>query len=178
MSVRTDGRVLFPARPGRRSGSNNRGVRGEAVIRFETSVCIERPIDDVFDYVSHPQTFPRWNSAVLTVHKTSAGEGDVGSTYSMERDLPSGRADNELEVVAHERPHEFAIRTTSGLTPFLYRYTFSPEDGGTIVQLDAEVELPAAVALVGPLARRAVKKGVDENLATLKSILEALAPGS
>jgi uncharacterized protein YndB with AHSA1/START domain len=99
------------------------------VIRFETSVRIERPINEVFDYLSDPQSFPRWNSAVRTVRKMSAGEGEgeVGSTYSMERDLPSGRADNELEVVAHERPHEFAIRTTSGLTPFLYIATRSPQ---------------------------------------------------
>jgi uncharacterized protein YndB with AHSA1/START domain len=127
-------------------------------------VRIERPIDAVFDYVSDPQNFPRWNSAVRAVRKTSAGEGEAGSTYSMERDLPSGRAENDLEVVGHERPREFSIRTTSGSTPFLYRYTFSPEDGATIVRLDAEVELPVAVALVGPLARRAVKKGGGREL--------------
>lgn len=60
----------------------------------------------------------------------------------MERDLPGGRAENELEIVAYERRRKFAIRTTSGPTPFLYRYTFWAENGGTIVQLDAEVVLP------------------------------------
>jgi uncharacterized protein YndB with AHSA1/START domain len=148
------------------------------VITFETHVRIERPIDEVFDFVSDPQNFPRWNSAVRTVRKTSAGPDGVGSTFSMERDLSGGRAENALELLVHARPREFAIRTTSGPTPFLYRYTFSPENGATIVQLDAEVELPAAVALVGPLARRAVKKGVGDNFAMLKNILEALARGS
>ena len=47
------------------------------------------------------------------------------------------------------------------------------ENGKTIVQLDAEVELPGAAALVPPIARRLVKNGVDDNLATLKQILEA-----
>jgi hypothetical protein len=41
------------------------------------------------------------------------------------------------------------------------------------MKLDAQVELPGAAALLPQLARRAVKRGVDDNLATLKQILEA-----
>jgi hypothetical protein len=91
----------------------------------------------------------------------------------MERELPTGRAVNQLEIVASERPREFAVRTTAGPTPFLYRYRFSAEKGETIVRLDAEVELPGPVALLPPIARRLVKNGVDVNFATLKQILEA-----
>jgi hypothetical protein len=106
------------------------------------------------------------------VRKTSAGGQGAGSTYVMERELPSGRAVNRLEVVASEAPREFAIRASGGPTPFLYRYRLSTENGATIVGLDAEVDLGRA-ALLGPLARRAVQGGVDANLATLKTILEA-----
>ena len=142
------------------------------MIRFETSVRIERPVDEVFAYVSDPENFPRWNSAVQTVRKTSSGGDPVGSTYAMTRQLPGGQAENELEITAHERPQAFAIRTLSGPTPFIYRYAFSPTDGGTLLELDAEVELPGAAALVGPLARRAVKRGVDDNFTRLKHALE------
>ena len=148
------------------------------MITFETDVRIERPIEEVFAYVSDPLNFRRWNSAVEAVRKTSAGESDVGSTYLMERQLPTGRASNELEIVAHERPKAFAIRATSGPTPFVYRYRFSSESGGTVVQLDAEVELQGTAALLGKLARPAVKKGVDENFAALKELLEARAATS
>jgi uncharacterized protein YndB with AHSA1/START domain len=145
------------------------------VIAFETDVRIDRRIEEVFAYVSDPLNFPRWNSAVRTVRKTS-GQTDGASTYEMERELPSGRAVNELEVVASEPPRAFAIRTTAGPTPFLYRYAFSAEDGGTVVKLEAQVELPGAAALVPQLARRLVKKGVNDNLATLKQILDAARP--
>jgi hypothetical protein len=46
------------------------------------------------------------------------------------------------------------------------------------VRLDAHVELPGAAALLPALARRAVKKGVDANLVTLKNVLEAGRPSS
>jgi hypothetical protein len=70
------------------------------VIAFETDVRINSRIEEVFAYVSDPLNLPRWNSAVQAVRKTSAGRNGVASTYSMERELPNGRAINELEVVA------------------------------------------------------------------------------
>jgi uncharacterized protein YndB with AHSA1/START domain len=146
------------------------------VIAFETDQRIDRPIEEVFAYVSDPLNFPRWNSAVQTVRKTSAGDNGGASTYSVERALPTGRAVNELEVVASEPPRTFAIRTTAGPTPFLYRYVFSTENGETVMKLDAEVELPGAAAFLPQLARRLVKKGVNDNFATLKQILEAARP--
>lgn len=142
------------------------------MIGFETSVHIERPVEEVFAYVSEPLGFPRWNSAVLAVRKTSAGEDRGSTTYSMERKLPTGRAVNELRIVAREPAREFAIRTTRGPTPIFYRYRFSTENGATLVQLDAQVELGGAAALLSPLVGRAVRSGVDANLATLKTILE------
>ena len=142
------------------------------MIKFQASVHIERPVDEVFAYVADPENFPRWNSAVRTVRRTSADSGAAGSIYAMTRELPSGRAENELQVTAHDRPREFAIRTLSGPTPFIYRYAFSPSDRGTWLELDAAVELSGPAALVGPLARRAIKRGVDENFAKLKTVLE------
>jgi uncharacterized protein YndB with AHSA1/START domain len=143
------------------------------VIDFETSVRIERPIEEVFAFVSDPSLFPLWNSAVQTVVRTSGETGVPGSTYSMQRALPSGRAENNLEVFASEQPAEFGIRTTSGPTPFVYRYRFASDGTATVVRLDANVELPGAMAVLGSLATHAVKRGVDANFAALKRTLEA-----
>jgi Polyketide cyclase / dehydrase and lipid transport len=142
------------------------------MIAFQTSTGIDRAIEDVFAYVSDPRNFPAWNSAVRDVRAISAGANSTGSTYAMNRHLPTGPAANRFEIVAREQPHEFAIRTTSGPTPFLYRYRFAAENGKTILQLDAQVELDGVAAFMPQLARLAVKRGVDDNLATLKQILE------
>jgi uncharacterized protein YndB with AHSA1/START domain len=141
-------------------------------MKFETSARIERPVEEVFDYVSDPKTFPRWNSAVQQVRETSAGDDGLGGTYLMERDLPGGTVENELEVVERKRPAEFTIRTTSGPTPFLYRYRFTDEGDATLIELAAEVELGGVAGALGPLASRAVKRGVDSNFGDLKRILE------
>jgi uncharacterized protein YndB with AHSA1/START domain len=146
------------------------------MIAFQTSIAIDRPLEQVFAYLSEPVNFPSWNSAVQGVRPTAAGARDVGSTYSMERRLPTGPAANELEIVACERPHEFALRTIDGPTPFLYRYRLVAKGDRTVVRLDAQIELPAVARLVPQIAARAVRQGVDDNLTALKRILEC--PGS
>jgi hypothetical protein len=82
---------------------------------------------------------------------------------------------NELEVFAREHPIEFGIRTTPGPTPFVYRYRFASDGAGTVIQLDSCVELTGATAVLGSLAARRVRRGVDANLAAIKHTLETSA---
>jgi hypothetical protein len=44
---------------------------------FDANVRFERPIEEVFAYVSDPLNFPHWNSAVEAVRKTSPGDDDL-----------------------------------------------------------------------------------------------------
>ena len=98
---------------------------------FATAVHIARPIETVYAYLADPLNPPRWNSAVEAVWQT-------GSTYAMERVLPGGRARNGLEIFTRTHPTDFGIRTTSGATPFTYRYRLAAENAETVVRLDAE----------------------------------------
>jgi carbon monoxide dehydrogenase subunit G len=142
-------------------------------MKFKTDVRIEKPIEEVFEYVSDPCNFPSWNSAVQSVSRMGPGSPTAAATYLMERDLPGGRVENELTIDAWKHPSEFTIRTTSGPTPFTYRYLFSEEGGGTLIEFGGEVELPGIAGKLGPVASLAVKRGVDSNFAELKRILEA-----
>jgi uncharacterized membrane protein len=143
------------------------------MIRVETGVRVERPIEDVFTYVADPTNFPAWNSAVQAVRNTTAGgDNESASTYVLERNLPGGSAVNGLEVVGRERPTELAFRTTSGPTPFEYRFRFTRAGDATLVQIDMETDLGGGADLLAPLVRRAVQNGVEANLAELKALLE------
>jgi uncharacterized protein YndB with AHSA1/START domain len=142
------------------------------VIAFQTTLRVKRPIEEVFAFVSNPLLFPQWNSAVQTVHDISAESDGPGSTYLMQRQLRSGPAENQLEVFSREHPTNFGIRTTSGPTPFLYHYRFASDGIATVVHLNASVELHGVTAALAPVAARAVRRGVDANLATLKHTLE------
>jgi hypothetical protein len=92
--------------------------------------------------------------------------------FRMARELPSGRAENLLEVLYAEPPHEVVLRAAEGPTPFLYRFLLSSSNGGTDLSLEGDVELGGASRILGPLAGGAVKRGVDENFSALKRLLE------
>jgi Polyketide cyclase / dehydrase and lipid transport len=145
------------------------------MIAFQTNVSVNRPIEEVFTFVSDPLLFPLWNSAVQTVELASGQRGRVGSRYSMQRRLPVGQVENQLEVLSRDHASDFVIRTTSGPTPFCYRYRFASDGTDTIIQLDARVELSGVASVLGPLAAAALRRGVDAKLATLKRTLEARA---
>jgi uncharacterized protein YndB with AHSA1/START domain len=130
---------------------------------FETSITIARPRAQVFALVADPTRFPLWNSAVTSVEPRS------GSTFLMRRRLPTGEAENGLEVIESEPPTAFAVRTTFRPTPFTYRYRFTDADGATIVTLAGHVELGGVFALV---PARAFLHGIDTNLTTLRRLLE------
>jgi uncharacterized protein YndB with AHSA1/START domain len=143
------------------------------MIAFQTSVRIARPRLELFAYVADPRRLPDWNSAVRSVRSTSVPIGKIGSTYTMLRELPTGPAENTLEIIELEPPSLFTLRTTAGPTPFRYRYGFSDHGSASIIELDASVELTGLTGRLGPLAAHAVKHGVDVNLATLKRLQEA-----
>jgi hypothetical protein len=139
---------------------------------FVTSVRIGRPIEDVYAYLADPLNFSHWNSAVRALWQTVGPSRGKGPSYAMERVLPGGPVRSGLEVFARERPTDFGIRTTSGPTPFSYRYRLRTQDAETVVRLDATVALDHAPSALRRLAARAVKGGVDANLAVLKHTLE------
>lgn len=139
------------------------------MIAFHSTVRVVRPIDEVFAFVTDPLQFPRWNSAVRSVRSTSTPPGRTGSTYAMERELPGGRAENDLEIIELTPPDAFTIRTTAGPTPFQYRYRFFPAGTATLIELDATVELARRTGPLQRIAASAIKRGVDANLATLNT---------
>ena len=144
------------------------------MIEFEVKIPIKCTIDNVFSFVSRGENLSAWNSAVKQVTKLTEGPVNKGTRYKMTRQLPNGRSDNTIEVSNYKPSSKLTIRTTTGPTPFVYHYSFEPKKETTEVSLRTEIEeegLP--FKLPNFLASRAIKRGVNDNLKTLKSILEA-----
>src|SRR2546423_8196370 len=77
----------------------------------ENTVTIERPIGDVFAYLADGTNNPRWRAGVLSIERTSAGEG-ADATYRQVLSGPGGRKiAGDYRVTRYEPPHrlEFAV---------------------------------------------------------------------
>lgn len=140
---------------------------------FENTVTIRRPPDDVFAFLADFENVPRWNHAIESTTKTSAGPVGVGSTYRQIRSQPR-RSEEGFEVTAFEPAAHLGVVGKIG--PFHARldYRLEPIEGGTRLFNDVELEAASAVSkLLAPLAATRVKAAVAENLDSLRRILES-----
>jgi len=76
---------------------------GCVMITFEVSIVIEKPVEEVFGFVTEGENSPKWNSAVKSVRKISEGPISVGTKYAIVRQLPSGSAENIYEVLVRKK---------------------------------------------------------------------------
>ena len=75
--------------PGRIWGVSSRAkaTSGETVLEFENAVDVDRPIDEVFAFLSDFENIPKWNYYVLEVRQLS--ESPIGKLgHRVREDLP------------------------------------------------------------------------------------------
>ena len=143
-------------------------------MRIEESVEIDRPPQEVFDYVANPENLPEWSGIVQEVHKEAQGQLKEGDKFTSVAKFLGRRFETPLEVSAHEPPQRHSDKSTGG--PFPQEYTFILEEtagGGTRLTQIAEGEPGGFFRLVGPLLEMAGRRQFRADLHTLKDLLEA-----
>jgi uncharacterized protein YndB with AHSA1/START domain len=143
-------------------------------MRIEESVEINRPPQEVFDYVANPENLPEWSGIVQEVHKETQGQPREGERFTTVAKFLGRRFETPMEVTAHEPTRLHSDRSTGG--PFPQEYTFVLEEtaaGGTRLTQAAEGEPGGFFRLVGPLLEVAGRRQFKTDLANLKDLLEA-----
>lgn len=121
-------------------------------VKFEKSVVISRPVEDVFDFMADPENDMKWQSGVLDSRKTSEGPKGVGTTEESEIQFLGRRIKSTLEVTQYEPNRKIQYKTTSGPIPFEAKYILnSLADGDTKVTIDAEGDVGGFFKLAEPL---------------------------
>ncbi len=140
----------------------------------ENTVTIERPIEEVFEYVSTPENDPTWVSASLRHQRSSPGPMGVGITTEEDVRFLGRTSRYTWEVTEYEPPTVVAYRATSGLLPgTAIRLRLEPVERGTRLTHAVDLE-PRGVyykALV-PLMPWVTQRLLDSLDRTLKDLLE------
>jgi uncharacterized membrane protein len=138
-------------------------------MRFETGLAIERPVEEVFEFVSDFSNLPLWNYYIQRTGPEDVGPPRVGLRYHQTRKTDTQR----FEIVEFEPHRVAAIRMLPPTTPAIIRFSFRPTDQGA--WLSDEWSLRSFVPIPGFLAglvTRPIKAAVEQNLAKLKTLLE------
>ena len=145
------------------------------MVKVETSIVINRPVGEVFEYVSNPENNPQYESAVIEAKKTSAGPMSVGSTWREVRQFMGRRIESINEVTEYQPNKKIAFKTKSGPIPAEGSYTFEAVDGKTKLTVIGQGETGGFFKIADPLVARMVKRDLETASANLKDLLEAQA---
>jgi uncharacterized protein YndB with AHSA1/START domain len=141
------------------------------VIRATWTQRIERPPEEVFDYVADLDHEPEWNPDASNVVRTTPGEVGLGTVW--EEDFR--RVGHYVTTIdRYERPHELSFDARNPRTDAHVGFGFSPDgDGATEVSCVVELTMKGPVRLFEPLMAGPVRKQIERSRGPLlKQALE------
>ena len=142
------------------------------MIEVETSVLIDRPLPEVFAYVTNFENDPNWIREAVESKKTSSGPIGVGTTFSNIVQFLGRRFENRFQIVEYETNHKLVAKILSGPIVFEMTETFENVNGSTRLTVVDRVEPKGFFKVAQPLMGRELKKSWNNSLGNLKSLLE------
>lgn len=142
------------------------------MIQVERSIIIDRPIEEVFAYVSDLRHAPEWQTGLLEVRRTTDGPPGPGTKYAFVRKFLGRKLEASNEFIAYEPNALVTFRTTSGPMPVEASYRFEPTAVGAKVTCTIEMRPGGFSSLAEPLIAASVRREMEAEFGYLKDLLE------
>ena len=143
--------------------------------KVTAEVIINRPIEEVFAFIKDMNNHTNWQTGVIESHVTSDGSVEVGSTYRYVTQMLGRQIQTEGEVITCDLIKGFLYRSTKAPFQITGGYTFEKMNGGTKVTQQLVADIKGFFRLAQPIVVRTTKRNLENNLHTLKDLLEAQA---
>ena len=102
------------------------------MIDIATSLTLDQPPEEVFDFLVDFTNEPAWNPECIEVVKTSPGPIGAGATY---RGRMRGVGRVTMELSSYERPRRFATVERSLVATGRFEFELTARDDGTHVDI-------------------------------------------
>ena len=143
------------------------------MIRVEDSIVIDRPIHEVFAYVSDLTNAPEWQTGLLEVRRMSTGPLGVGTQFTFVRKF-LGRKLEATNAFTQYQPNEVVtFVTTSGPVSVEASYLFQSQAAGTRVTCQMAMKPEGFSRLAEPMIAASVRREMSAEFAYLKDLLES-----
>jgi uncharacterized protein YndB with AHSA1/START domain len=145
------------------------------MIKFHVQTDIERPVGEVFEYVTDPERLSTWQTNTASVTQETDGPFGLGTRLHEVHRAPGGRElHSVVEVSQYEPDQRLELRIVEGPLPVDGLFVFAPsKPGSTRVELFGSGRPSGAMRLAQPLLRLAVRRQFAGNLRSLKRAMEA-----
>jgi uncharacterized membrane protein len=143
-------------------------------MRVEESVEIDRPLQEVFNYVSDVGNYPEWMAHALEVRKDTPGPPQQSDSFVVAIKSVGRRFETPYERTSYEADRRYTDRAAGGPIPNQQWHSdFQEVPGGTRFTRAVDVQSGGLLKLLQPLQKHAAERQLRKDLQTLKAVLEA-----
>lgn len=141
--------------------------------RIEGEIVIERPVDEVFDYVADQTNEPQYNPKMVRAEKITPGPVGKGIRFRSAVMSAGRTAEMLIECTGYDRPAVFATTTTMAQAKIYYTLRFEPVPAGTRMHWSGLVKPKGVFRLLGPVISGIGIRQEERVWTSLKKHLEA-----
>ncbi len=145
-------------------------------MKFENSVVISQPIEQVFEFVTNPRNNASWQTDILELEMTSENNSGLGATYRCVNRFMGKRIESEGVITAYAPGRACCIRITTGAFSGECNMFFETFEGGTNFTTSADLDM-RYFNLLKMIVKRKINQQIKEDMLKLKHILESRYPG-
>lgn len=143
------------------------------MIKERATIVIERPIEEVFEFMADLERVPEWVAGVREAGSISGDPQTVGARIVHVNEFMGRTFESTFEVLEWESERLMVFEVLSG--PLRGRSTETLESFGesaTRVEIEVVGDASGPFKLFGGMAGRAARQQLESSLETLKSLLE------
>ena len=138
-------------------------------MKGEMECVVNRPVEEVFDFLADVRNEAAWNPRVVRIDKTSDGSIGAGTTFY---GLYKGIGALRTELVAYERPERLSFRSSGPRMRIGGQFALSAVQGKSSVTLNADLKPQGLFRLLAPLMAPLIKRQNAAAATRLKQTLE------
>ena len=141
---------------------------------IHVAITINRPIGEVWEYVSDIRNDVEWFSGIKTVRPLSAVERGAGAELEVHAHLFGWRFISHMRITDYVPPGRMTMLSALSAINYSATYRLEPanEGTGTTFMLDALVIAGSFYRLLGPAFAPLLRIALRRRFAVLKQVLE------
>jgi uncharacterized protein YndB with AHSA1/START domain len=154
----------------------NLAVKGGQVLTVTKSVLIERPVADVWEFLTDLTNTPKWDVGVTETRVTSNGPPGLATTFTNDGQWLGRQSVREYVVKEYEPGRKVTVEMMAPPGSIQWAsvsYAFEPADGGTRLTALGQVQFRGFFKLLEPMLLPRATRDFEGDLANLKRLLEA-----
>lgn len=142
-------------------------------MHVERTFTVDRPIDEVFDYLSDFENTTEWDPGTLDTRRVS-GDGGLGTTYTNRSQFMGREVELDYTTIGFDRPTFFSCQGTNATATATDTMTFTRDGERTQIHYRADFSFRGVVKLIAPLVVKPRLSALADE--TVEDIAKALQP--